>query len=203
MVHNLIPIVIEQTNRGERSFDIYSRLLKDRVIFLGSDITDEVANVIIAQMLFLEYDDPDKDITIYVNSPGGSVMAGLAIYDTMQFIKPDVSTTVVGQASSMAALILAAGAKGKRYALPHARVMIHQPMGGFQGQVSDIEIHSREMLRIKRRLSEIFAEHTGQDVAKIQGDSDRDHFMGAQESLEYGLIDEVMTKRLAGVKAAR
>jgi ATP-dependent Clp protease protease subunit len=162
-----------------------------------------VANVIIAQMLFLEYDDPDKDITIYVNSPGGSVMAGLAIYDTMQFIKPDVSTTVVGQASSMAALILAAGAKGKRYALPHARVMIHQPMGGFQGQVSDIEIHSREMLRIKRRLSEIFAEHTGQDVAKIQGDSDRDHFMGAQESLEYGLIDEVMTKRLAGVKAAR
>jgi len=198
-----VPVVIEQSERGERAYDIYSRLLKDRVIFLGSDITDEVANVIIAQMLFLEYDDPDKDITIYVNSPGGSVMAGLAIYDTMQFIKPDVSTTVVGQASSMAALILAAGAKGKRYALPHARVMIHQPMGGFQGQVSDIEIHSREMLRIKRRLSEIFAEHTGQDVAKIQGDSDRDHFMGAQESLEYGLIDEVMTKRLAGVKAAR
>ncbi|MBN1865986.1 ATP-dependent Clp endopeptidase proteolytic subunit ClpP [Candidatus Sumerlaeota bacterium] len=192
---NYVPIVIEQSERGERSYDIYSRLLKDRVIFLGSDVNDQVANVIIAQMLFLEYDDPDKDITLYINSPGGSVTAGLAIYDTMQFIKPDVSTTVVGQAASMGALLLAAGAKGKRFALPHSRIMIHQPLGGFQGQVSDIEIHSREMLRMKQRLNELLAEHTGQDIARVEKDSDRDHFMRPGEAREYGLIDQVIVKR--------
>ncbi|GAG44648.1 unnamed protein product, partial [marine sediment metagenome] len=192
-----VPIVIEQSERGERSYDIYSRLLKDRVIFLGTDILDVVANSIIAQMLFLEYDDPDKDITIYINSAGGSVTAGLAIYDTMQFIKPDVTTTVVGQATSMGAILLAAGAPGKRYALPHARIMIHQPLGGFQGQVSDIEIHSREMLRVKRRLNEILAKHCGQPIEKIEKDADRDCFMRAGEALEYGLIDEVFEKRRA------
>jgi ATP-dependent Clp protease protease subunit len=195
-----VPIVIEQSERGERSYDIYSRLLKDRVIFLGSDINDMVANSIIAQMLFLEYDDPDKDITIYINSPGGSVTAGLAIYDTMQFIKPDVTTTVVGQAASMGALLLAAGAPGKRFALPHARIMIHQPLGGFEGQVSDIEIHSRELVRIKKRLNEILAKHTGNPLEKIEKDADRDYFMRATEALEYGLVDEVIEKRGTSLK---
>lgn len=189
-----VPIVIEHSERGERSYDIYSRLLKDRLIFLGSEINDAVANTIIAQLLFLEYDDPDKDITIYLNSPGGSVTAGLAIYDTMQYVKPDVSTIVVGQAASMAAVLLAAGAKGKRFALPDARILIHQPLGGFQGQVSDIEIQTREMLRLKQRLTEILANHTGQEAERIAKDSDRDYFMRAEEAQAYGLIDEVMEK---------
>jgi ATP-dependent Clp protease protease subunit len=190
-----VPIVIEQSERGERSYDIYSRLLKDRVIFLGSDIDDNVANVIIAQMLFLEYDDPDKDITLYVNSAGGSVTSGLAIYNTMQFIKPDVSTMVVGQAASMAAILLAAGAHGKRFALPDSRIMIHQPLGGFHGQVTDIEIQTREIQRYKKRLNEILAEHTGQDVEKITRDTDRDFFMSSEEAKVYGVVDEVMSKR--------
>ncbi|NQU44371.1 ATP-dependent Clp endopeptidase proteolytic subunit ClpP [bacterium] len=190
-----VPIVIEHSERGERSYDIYSRLLKDRVIFLGTEINDMVANSIIAQMLFLEYDDPDKDITVYINSPGGIVTSGLAIYDTMQFIKPDVNTTVVGQAASMAAILLAAGAHGKRFALPHARIMIHQPLGGFQGQVSDIEIHSREMIRVKKGINEILAEHTGQPVEQVEKDSDRDRLLRPVEALEYGLIDEVIEKR--------
>jgi ATP-dependent Clp protease protease subunit len=195
-----VPIVIEQSERGERSYDIYSRLLKDRVIFLGSEVNDQVANSIIAQMLFLEYDDPDKDITLYINSPGGSVTAGLAIYNTMQFIKPDVSTTVVGQASSMGAVLLTAGAKGKRFSLPDARILIHQPLGGFQGQVSDVEIHTREMLRIKKRLGEILAHHSGQPLDKVERDSDRDYFMSPKEAMEYGLIDEVIEKRESPVK---
>lgn len=190
-----VPIVIEQSERGERSYDIYSRLLKDRVIFLGSEIDDNVANVIIAQMLFLEYDDPDKDITLYVNSTGGSVTSGLAIYNTMQFIKPDVSTMVVGQAASMAAILLAAGAHGKRFALPDSRTMIHQPLGGFHGQVTDIEIQTREIQRYKKRLNEILAEHTGQDVEKITRDTDRDFFMSSEEAKAYGVVDEVMSKR--------
>ncbi|MFP4380628.1 MAG: ATP-dependent Clp endopeptidase proteolytic subunit ClpP [Candidatus Sumerlaeia bacterium] len=192
---NYVPIVIEQSERGERSYDIYSRLLKDRVIFLGSEVNDAVANSIIAQMLFLEYDDPDKDITLYINSPGGSVTAGLAIYNTMQFIKPDVNTTVMGQAASMGAVLLAAGAHGKRFALPDSRILIHQPLGGFQGQVSDVEIHTKEMLRVKKRLTEILVEHTGQDVEKVERDSDRDYFMSPEEACEYGLIDEVIEKR--------
>lgn len=190
-----VPIVVEQSERGERSYDIYSRLLKDRVIFLGSDINDQVANSVIAQMLFLEYDDPDKDITLYVNSPGGSVTSGLAIYNTMQFIKPDVNTTVMGQAASMGAILLAAGAPGKRFSLPDARIMIHQPLGGFQGQVSDIEIHSREMLRMKQRLNEILHEHTGKPIEQVERDSDRDYFMSPEEACSYGLIDEVITRR--------
>jgi len=192
---NYVPVVIEQSERGERSYDIYSRLLKDRVIFLGTDIDDQVANVIMAQLLFLEYDDPDKDITLYINSPGGVVTSGLAIYDAMQFVRPDVSTMVVGQAASMAAVLLAAGAKGKRYSLPHPRVMIHQPQGGFQGQASDIEIQSREIQRYKTRLNEILADHTGQKVEQIAKDSDRDFFMSGEEGVKYGLIDEVMDKR--------
>ena len=192
---NYVPMVIEQSERGERAYDIYSRLLKDRVVFLGLDISDALANVVIAQMLFLEYDDPDKDITLYINSAGGSVSAGLAIYDTMQFIKPDVSTMVVGQAASMAAILLAAGAPGKRFALPHSRVMIHQPLGGFQGQASDIEIQTREILRYKKRLNEILAQHTGQKLERIVKDSDRDFFMTSEEAMKYGLIDEVMNKR--------
>ena len=192
---NYVPMVIEQSERGERAYDIYSRLLKDRVVFLGLDISDALANVVIAQMLFLEYDDPDKDITLYINSAGGSVSAGLAIYDTMQFIKPDVSTMVVGQAASMAAILLAAGAVGKRFALPHSRVMIHQPLGGFQGQASDIEIQAREIQRYKKRLNEILAQHTGQKIERIVKDSDRDFFMTSAEALKYGLIDEVMEKR--------
>lgn len=191
----LIPFVIEKTGRGERSYDIYSRLLKDRVVFIGTDIHDDVANSVVAQLLFLEYDDPDKDVTIYINSPGGSVTAGLAVYDTMVFIKPDVSTTVVGQASSMGAILLAAGAKGKRFALPNARIMIHQPMGGFQGQVSDIEIQSKEMVAMKKRLNQILVDHTGQDMKRISRDTDRDFFMTPEDAKEYGLVDEVMDTR--------
>jgi ATP-dependent Clp protease protease subunit len=191
----LIPIVVEQDGRGERAFDIYSRLLKDRVIFLGTPITDEVANVIIAQMLFLEAEDPDKDISVYINSPGGVVTAGLAIYDTMQFIKPTVSTTCIGQASSMGAVLLAAGAKGKRYALPHSRILIHQVMGGFEGQASDIDIHAREILRVKEELNQILAKHCGQPIERVAADSDRDFFMTGEQAKEYGLVDEVITKR--------
>ncbi len=191
----LIPMVIEQTSRGERSFDIYSRLLKERVIFLSGEVEDNMANLIVAQLLFLESEDPKKDISIYINSPGGSVTAGMAIYDTMQFIKPDVRTLCIGQACSMGAFLLAAGASGKRAALPHARVMIHQPLGGFRGQASDIQIHAQEMLKIKRTLNERLAFHTGQDFAQIEKDTDRDNFMSAAEACEYGLIDEVMVKR--------
>lgn len=193
----LIPMVIEQTSRGERAFDIYSRLLNERIIFLGSGINEEVANVVVAQMLHLESDDPDKDINLYVNSPGGSVYAGLAIYDTMQFIKPDVVTTCVGIAMSMGALILAGGAKGKRYALPNAKVLIHQLSGGFQGPAADIEIHAKEALSLRRRLDEILADHTGQELEKVSADTDRDYFMTAEEAREYGLIDEVITHRVA------
>ncbi len=191
----LVPIVIEQTSRGERSFDIFSRLLKERVIFLTGPVEDQMANLIVAQLLFLESENPEKDVFLYINSPGGSVTAGMSIYDTMQFIKPDVSTLCVGQAASMGAFLLAAGAKGKRFALPHARVMIHQPLGGFQGQASDIEIHAREIMKIKQTLNERLAEHTGQDLSVIERDTDRDHFMDAQQACSYGLIDEVMSQR--------
>jgi len=192
---NLVPMVVEQTSRGERAYDIYSRLLKERVIFLVGPVDDHVANVIIAQFLFLESENPEKDISLYINSPGGSVSAGLAIYDTMQFIKPDVSTMCVGQAASMGALLLAAGAKGKRYCLPHSRVMIHQPLGGYQGQASDIEIHTREILKIRTQLNEVLAAHTGQSVKTIAKDTDRDNFMGPAEAREYGLIDELLDNR--------
>lgn len=192
---NLIPMVVEQTSRGERAYDIYSRLLKERVVFLVGPVDDHVANVIVAQFLFLESENPDKDISLYINSPGGSVSAGLAIYDTMQFIRPDVSTMCVGQAASMGALLLAAGAKGKRYCLPHSRVMIHQPLGGYQGQASDIEIHTREILKIRGQLNDIFALHTGQSVKAIAKDTDRDYFMGPEEAREYGLIDELLESR--------
>ena len=192
---NLIPIVIEQTGRGERAFDIYSRLLKDRIVFLGSPINDDVANVITAQLLFLESEDPERDIHFYINSPGGSVTAGLAIYDTMQFIKPDVSTICIGQAASMGAVLLAGGTRGKRYCLPHARVMIHHPLGGFQGQAADMEIHAREMLETRDRLNKILAKHTGQSVERIKQDTDRDRFMDWQEAVRYGLIDKVLEKR--------
>ncbi len=191
----LIPIVIEQSSRGERAYDIYSRLLKDRIIFMGEQVHDGMANTIIAQMLFLESEDPDKDINLYINSPGGSVTAGLAIYDTMQYIKPDVATICMGQTTSMAALLLAAGAKGKRYALPHARIMIHQPLGGAQGQATDIDIHAREILKIRDLLNELLAKHTGQDIEKIRQDTERDFFMSAQEALEYGIIDKIITSR--------
>jgi len=191
----LIPMVVEQTNRGERSYDIYSRLLKDRIIFLGSGIDDNVANLVIAQLLFLEADNPDKDINLYINSPGGSITAGMAIYDTMQLIKPNVSTICVGMAASMGAFLLAAGEKGKRFALPNAEIMIHQPAGGTQGQASDIEIHARRILQMKESLNKILAERTGQDIEKIQKDTERDYFMSAQESKQYGIIDEVFTKR--------
>lgn len=187
----LVPMVVEQTNRGERGYDIYSRLLKDRIIFIGEPIDDHLANLVIAQLLFLQADDPDKDIQLYVNSPGGSIMSGLAIYDTMQYVKPDIVTTCIGMAASMAAVLLASGAKGKRYALPNARVMIHQPMGGAQGQATDIEIRAREILRLKDQLNEILAEHTGQPLEKISNDSDRDFYLSAQEALEYGLVDEI------------
>jgi len=190
-------MVIEQTSRGERAFDIYSRLLNERIIFLGSGINEEVANVVVAQLLHLESDDPDKDINLYINSPGGSVYAGLAIYDTMQFIKPDVVTTCVGIAMSMGALILAGGAKGKRFSLPNAKILIHQLSGGFQGPAADIEIHAREALNLRTRLDEILAEHTGQPIEKVSNDTDRDYFMTAQEALEYGLIDEVISHREA------
>ncbi|MCX7011649.1 MAG: ATP-dependent Clp endopeptidase proteolytic subunit ClpP [Candidatus Sumerlaeota bacterium] len=192
-----VPIVVEQSERGERSWDIYSRLLKDRIIFIGGDINDFAANVVIAQLLFLQSEDPDKEINLYINSPGGIVTSGLAVYDTMQFIKPDVTTWCVGQAASMAAVLLAAGAKGKRYALPHARILIHQPLGGMQGQASDIEIQAREMLRVKESLNQILARHTGQTLEKIAADSDRDFFMDAEMACEYGLIDHVVESRAA------
>ena len=191
----LIPFVIEQTSRGERSYDIYSRLLKDRIIILGQHIEDQLANLIIAQLLFLEAEDPNKDIHLYINSPGGVVSAGLAIYDTMQYIRPDVATICIGQAASMGSLLLAAGARGKRFALPHARIMTHQPSGGFQGQATDIEIHAREILNLKRRLNEIYAEHTGRSLEEVEAKMERDTFMTAGEAKEFGLIDEVIAKR--------
>jgi ATP-dependent Clp protease protease subunit len=187
----LIPMVIEQSSRGERAYDIYSRLLKDRIIFIGEPVDDHMANLIIAQLLFLQAEDPEKDIAIYINSPGGAVSSGLAIYDTIQYVKCDINTTCVGLAASMGALLLAAGTKGKRFALPNSRIMIHQPSGGFQGQASDIEIRAREILQIKERLNEILAYHTGQPVERIQKDSDRDYFMSPQEALDYGIIDEI------------
>ncbi len=192
---NLVPMVVEQTARGERAFDIYSRLLKERIIFLCGPVEDYMANVVVAQLLFLESENPDKDISLYINSPGGVVTAGLAIYDTMQFIKPDVSTMCIGQAASMGALLLAGGAAGKRYCLPHSRMMIHQPLGGFQGQASDIDIHAREILAIRDRLNRILAKHTGQPIENIQIDTDRDNFMSGQQAVEYGLIDSVLTQR--------
>ena len=193
--NQLIPIVIEQTSRGERSYDIYSRLLKDRIIFLGTGVDDNVANAIIAQMLFLESDEPDQDIYLYVNSPGGQVSSGMAIYDTMQYIKPDVQTICIGQAASMGALLLAAGANGKRFSLPHARIMIHQPSGGFQGQHTDIEIQAKEISRIREILDGILATHSGQDPKKVHKDTERDHYMTGEEALKYGLIDKLITKR--------
>ena len=190
----LIPMVIEQTGRGERAYDIYSRLLKDNIIFLGTPIDDNVANLVIAQLLFLEAENPDKDVYIYINSPGGSVSAGLAIYDTMQFIKPDVTTICIGQAASMAAVLLSGGTKGKRFALPNSRILIHQPMGGMQGQASDIEIHANEIIRIKKLLNEILSKHTGQPIEKIEKDTDRDYIMSAQEAVDYGIIDKIISR---------
>jgi len=191
----LIPIVIEQSSRGERAYDIYSRLLKDRIIFMGEQVHDGMANTVIAQMLFLESEDPDKDINLYINSPGGSVTAGLAIYDTMQYIRPDIATICMGQATSMGALLLAAGAKGKRYALPHARVMIHQPLGGAQGQATDIDIQAKEILKIKELIHEILVKHTGQALEKIRHDTERDYFMDAEEAVRYGIVDRIITER--------
>jgi ATP-dependent Clp protease protease subunit len=193
-----IPFVIEQTGRGERSYDIYSRLLKERIIFLGTDVNDVVANLIIAQLLFLESEDPEKDIYLYINSPGGVVTAGMAIYDTMQYIRPDVATVCVGQAASMGAVLLAGGAKGKRSALPHSRIMIHQPLGGFSGQASDVEIHAKEMLRVKQELTHILAHHTGKPLKQVEADSDRDFFMTSAQAKEYGLIDDVFERRVGG-----
>ncbi|HHZ70163.1 MAG TPA: ATP-dependent Clp endopeptidase proteolytic subunit ClpP [Methylococcaceae bacterium] len=193
----LVPIVIEQTARGERSFDIYSRLLKERVIFLVGQVEDHMANLIVAQLLFLESENPDKDIHLYINSPGGSVSAGLAIYDTMQFIKPDVSTMCIGQAASMGSLLLTGGAQGKRYCLPHSRMMIHQPLGGFQGQASDFDIHAKEIILVRERLNRIMAEHTGQSMKKIQKDTDRDNFMSGTDAVNFGLIDQVLVGRAA------
>lgn len=192
---NLVPMVVEQTARGERAYDIYSRLLKDRVVFIVGGIEDNVANLVVAQLLFLESENPDKDVHLYINSPGGVVTSGLSIYDTMQFIRPDVSTICVGQAASMGSLLLAGGAKGKRYCLPHSRIMIHQPSGGFQGQASDIDIHAREVLKLRSRLNEILALHTGQSVEAIERDSDRDNFMDGETAVEYGLIDTVLEQR--------
>jgi len=192
---NLVPMVVEQSPRGERAYDIYSRLLKERIVFLGSGVDDSVANVIIAQLLFLEAEDPEKDITFYINSPGGSVSAGMAIYDTMQYVKCDIATLCMGQAASMGAFLLAAGANGKRYALPNARVMIHQPMGGFQGQATDIDIQAREILRLKKDLNTLLAHHTGQPLEKIEHDTERDYFMSPVEARDYGLIDKVLVKR--------
>ncbi|MDF1588050.1 MAG: ATP-dependent Clp endopeptidase proteolytic subunit ClpP [Gammaproteobacteria bacterium] len=191
----LVPMVVEQTSRGERSYDIYSRLLKERVIFLVGPVEDHMANLVVAQLLFLESENPDKDIHLYINSPGGAVTAGMAIYDTMQFIKPDVSTLCIGQAASMGAVLLAAGAAGKRHCLPNSRIMVHQPLGGFQGQASDIEIHAREILSIRKRLNSILAHHTGQDISRIETDTDRDNFMSSEQAQEYGLIDSVLEKR--------
>ena len=196
----LIPMVIEQTSRGERAYDIYSRLLKDRIIFIGAPIDDNFSNLIIAQLLFLEAEDPEKDIHLYVNSPGGMVTSGLAIYDTMQYIKSPVSTICIGQAASMGALLLAAGAKGKRYALPNARIMIHQPMGGFQGQATEVDIHAREILKMRERLNEILAKHTGQSVERLARDTERDYFLSPDSAREYGLIDEVIAKAPASEK---
>jgi len=196
---NLVPMVVEQSSRGERAYDIYSRLLKDRVIFIVGPIEDHMANLVVAQLLFLESENPDKDINLYINSPGGVVSSGLAIYDTMQFIRCDVSTMCVGQAASMGAVLLAAGAKDKRYALPHSRVMIHQPLGGFQGQATDIDIHAREILKLRAELNEILAEHTGQSVDKIAEDTERDNFMDPQQALKYGLIDKVFENRKVDV----
>jgi ATP-dependent Clp protease protease subunit len=198
---NLVPIVVEQTARGERSYDIYSRLLKERVVFIVGPIDDYVANVVVAQLLFLESENPDKDISVYINSPGGVVTAGLSIYDTMQFVKPDISTICVGQAASMGSLLLAAGAKGKRYSLPHSRVMIHQPHGGAQGQASDIEIQAKEILYLRERLNQIFVKHTGQSLEAIQKDTDRDRFMSGDEAVKYGIIDKVLDRRLAAAGA--
>ena len=195
LASQLVPMVVEQTARGERSYDIYSRLLKERVIFLVGQVEDHMANLVVAQLLFLESENPEKDIHLYINSPGGGVTAGLSIYDTMQFIKPDVSTMCLGQAASMGALLLTGGAAGKRYSLPHSRMMIHQPLGGFQGQASDIEIHSREILSIREKLNNIMAKHTKQDVKKIAKDTDRDNFMGGAEAVEYGLVDQVLESR--------
>jgi ATP-dependent Clp protease protease subunit len=191
----LIPIVVEQSSRGERAYDIYSRLLRDRIIFIGEQVHDDMANIVIAQMLFLESEDPNKDVSIYINSPGGSVTAGLAIYDTMQYIKPEVATICMGQASSMAALLLAAGTKGKRYALPHSRVMIHQPLGGVQGQATDIDIQAREILKIKGLIQKILVQHTGQPLKKIVEDTERDYFMDSEDAMTYGIIDKVITER--------
>ncbi len=193
----LVPMVVEQSGRGERAFDIYSRLLRERVVFCVGPVEDHMANLIVAQLLFLESEDPDKDIHLYINSPGGAVTAGLAVYDTMQFVKPAISTTCIGQAASMGAVLLAAGADNKRYALPNARVMIHQPLGGFQGQATDIEIHAREILSVRERLNTILAQHTGQDLAIISQDTDRDNFMNAEQARAYGLVDEVVTQRSA------
>jgi ATP-dependent Clp protease protease subunit len=193
---NLVPMVVEQTARGERAYDIYSRLLKDRVIFIVGGIDDHVANLVVAQLLFLESENPDKDVHLYINSPGGIVTAGLSVYDTMQFIKPDVSTICLGQAASMGSLLLAGGAKGKRFCLPHSRIMIHQPSGGFSGQASDIELHAREILKLRARLNEILAKHTGQPVERVERDSDRDNFMDAEAAVEYGLVDTVLAKRV-------
>jgi ATP-dependent Clp protease protease subunit len=192
---NLVPIVVEQTARGERSYDIYSRLLKDRIVFIVGPIDDYMANVVVAQLLFLESENPDKEISLYINSPGGIVTAGLSIYDTMQFIKPDVSTMCLGQAASMGSLLLAGGTKGKRYCLPHSRIMIHQPSGGFQGQATDIDIHAREILKIRERLNQIMAKHTGQAVERVERDMERDNFMDADAALAYGLVDKVLAKR--------
>jgi len=192
---NLIPMVVEQTSRGERSYDIYSRLLKERVIFVVGPVDDHMANLVVAQLLYLESENPDKDISLYINSPGGVVTAGLAIYDTMQFVKPDISTLCVGQAASMGAVLLAGGCKGKRYCLPHSRVMIHQPLGGFQGQASDIDIHAREILKIRDQLNKILSEHTGQPIEKIGEDTERDNFMSSSDAAEYGIIDEVLNTR--------
>ena len=198
----LVPMVVEQSGRGERAYDIYSRLLKERVVFLVGPVNENTANLVVAQLLFLESENPDKDIYLYINSPGGSVSAGLAIYDTMQFIKPDVSTLCIGQAASMGAFLLTAGAKGKRYCLPNSRVMIHQPMGGFQGQASDIEIHAKEILYLRSRLNDMLAKHTGQPVSVIEKDTDRDNFMSAYESVKYGLIDKVLVSRGDGETSA-
>lgn len=193
----MVPMVVETTARGERAYDIYSRLLKERVIFLVGPVEDHMANLVVAQMLFLESENPDKDIHLYINSPGGSVTAGLSIYDTMQFIKPDVSTMCIGQAASMGAVLLTGGTKGKRFILPHSRTMIHQPLGGFQGQATDIEIHAKEILDVRERLNKILADHSGQDMDTIKNDTDRDNFMSASESVEYGLVDKVLEKRAA------
>lgn len=199
-VMQLVPMVIEQTHRGERAYDVYSRLLKDRIIFIGTPINDDVANLVIAQMLFLESEDPDKDIYLYINSPGGVVTAGLAIYDTIQYVRPDVATICLGQAASMGAFLLASGTAGKRSALPHARIMIHQPMGGFQGQATDVDIHAREILRMREELNVILAKHTKQPIKKIQVDTERDYFLSGEEAKEYGIVDEVVTFRDKGKK---